>query len=109
MGVFAAGSRPPECSAPIAAMDCPEPAHPELVPDTPVASFDLDRLEVINSEFADWLNTHIGLWQPPGDDGIVRTRRMPMIQLLRQGLRPAGNRGCLQRKNDDDDTIRAKC
>ena len=83
MGLLASGSRPPECRGPAAPVDCAEPAHPEMVQDTNVASFDLDRLEVTNGEFAEWLNKHIGLWQPPGDDGIVRTRSTRAIPLIR--------------------------
>jgi formylglycine-generating enzyme required for sulfatase activity len=83
MGVFAAGSRPPECSALAASEDCAALAHPEVVPETHVESFDLDQLEVTNGEFAAWLNANIDLWQPPGADGIVTTRRAPGIRLMK--------------------------
>lgn len=84
MGVFAAGSRPLECNAlPASDADCAAPAHPEMVGETHVEPFDLDRLEVTNGEFAAWLNANIGLWQPPGDDGIVMTRSAQAITLIR--------------------------
>jgi len=83
MGVFAPGSRPQECRALTASEDCAELGHPEAVRDTHVASFDLDRMEVTNGEFAAWLNANTDLWRPPDEYGIVTTRREPVIPLLR--------------------------
>lgn len=82
MGVFAPGSRPQECSALTASEDCAELEHPEKVRDTHVASFDLDRMEVTNGEFAAWLNANTDLWRPPDEYGIVTTRREPAIPLV---------------------------
>jgi formylglycine-generating enzyme required for sulfatase activity len=83
MGVFAAGSRPAECSALIASEDCAERADLEAVREARVEPFDLDHLEVTNGEFAAWLNANVDLWQPPGDDGIVATRRTPPVRVVR--------------------------
>src|SRR5436190_3702920 len=83
MGVFVPGSRPQECSALTASEDCAELGHPEQVRDTHVASFDLDRMEVTNGEFAAWLNANTDLWRPPDEHGIVTTRREPVIPLIR--------------------------
>ncbi len=95
-GVFAAGSRPPECSALTASEDCAVLEHPENVGEVPIASFDLDRLEVTNGEFAAWLNANVDLWKLT-PHGIVTTRGEPALPLLRtedcgDGLTIADNR-----------------
>lgn len=83
LGAFAASSRLAECRAlPASAQDCPVPADLATVEETHVESFEFDRREVTNGEFAAWLNANIGLWKL-GADGIVRTRRVPEIQLIR--------------------------
>lgn len=81
-GVFAAGSRPQECSALTASEDCAVLEHPEAIGETPVASFDLDRREVTNEEFATWLNANVDLWKLT-PYGIVTTRGDPAIPLIR--------------------------
>jgi len=81
-GVFAAGSRPPECSALTASEDCAVLEHPEDVGETHVASFDLDRLEVTNADYAAWLNANVDLWKL-APYGIVTSRSEPVMPLLR--------------------------
>jgi formylglycine-generating enzyme required for sulfatase activity len=81
-GVFAAGARPPECRALTPSEDCAVLDHPENVGETPVASFDLDRFEVTNEDFADWLNANVGLWEL-APYSIVTIRQAPAIPLLR--------------------------
>jgi formylglycine-generating enzyme required for sulfatase activity len=81
-GVFAAGSRPQECSALTTSEDCAELEHPERVGATHVEAFDLDRFEVANGEFAAWLNRNVDLWKLT-PYGIVTTRNEPAIPLLR--------------------------
>jgi formylglycine-generating enzyme required for sulfatase activity len=81
-GVFAAGSRPPECSMLTASEDCAVLEHPEDVDETHVASFDLDRLEVTNADYAAWLNAYVDLWKL-APYGIVTTRSEPAMPLLR--------------------------
>jgi formylglycine-generating enzyme required for sulfatase activity len=83
MGVFAPGSRPQECSALTASEDCAAREPLEQVRGTHVASFDLDRMEVTNGEFAAWLNANTDRWRPPDEHGIVTTRREPAIPLVR--------------------------
>jgi len=80
-GVFAAGARPPECHALTTSEDCAVLEHPENVAETPVASFDLDRLEVTNGQFADWLNANVDLWKLM-PYGIVTTRGESTLPLL---------------------------
>jgi formylglycine-generating enzyme required for sulfatase activity len=81
-GVFAAGSRPPECRALTPSEDCAVLEHPENVGETPVAAFDLDRFEVTNQEFANWLNENVDLWKLM-PYSIVTTQREPALPLLR--------------------------
>jgi formylglycine-generating enzyme required for sulfatase activity len=81
-GVFAADSRPEECSALTTSEDCAVREHPDTVEETPVASFDLDRREVTNGEYAVWLNANVDLWTL-SSYGVVTTRRDPAIPLLR--------------------------
>jgi len=83
-GVFAAGSRPQECRALTASEDCAVLEHPENVGEVPVASFDLDRLEVTNGKFAAWLNANVDLWKVM-PYGIVTTRGESALPLLRTG------------------------
>lgn len=82
LGVFAAGSRPPECSTLTASEDCAELEHSEKVGEVHVASFDLDRFEVTNEELAAWLNANVELWKLTSY-GIVTTRHEPALPLLR--------------------------
>jgi len=82
LGVFAAGSRPQECSALTASEDCAVLEHPETVEKMPIASFDLDRREVTNEEFAAWLNANVDLWKLT-PYSIVTTRSDPAIPLIR--------------------------
>jgi formylglycine-generating enzyme required for sulfatase activity len=82
LGVFAAGSRPAECRQLSAAEDCAELERPDRVGVTRVAPFDLDQREVTNEEFSTWLNTNVDLWKPPGEDGVVVTRRRPEVWLV---------------------------
>ena len=81
-GVFAAGSRPQECSALTGSEDCAVLEHPETNGETPVASFDLDRREVTNEEFAGWLNANVDLWKLT-PYSIVTTQGNPAIPLIR--------------------------
>jgi formylglycine-generating enzyme required for sulfatase activity len=81
-GVFAAGARPQACSALTASEDCAVLEHPDTVAEMPVASFDLDRREVTNGEYAAWLNANDDLWTLT-PYGIITTRRDPAIPLLR--------------------------
>jgi len=81
-GIFAAGARPQECSALTASEDCAVLEHPDAVAETRVASFDLDRREVTNGEFAAWLNANVDLWTLT-PYGIVTTRADPALPLLR--------------------------
>jgi formylglycine-generating enzyme required for sulfatase activity len=82
LGVFAAGSRPAECSALTPSEDCAVREPPEAVAETHVASFDLDRREVTNAEYAAWLNASVDLWKL-APYAIVTTRSEPPIPLLR--------------------------
>jgi formylglycine-generating enzyme required for sulfatase activity len=82
MGVFVPGSRPMECKALPPTEDCTE-ARPENVEETRLEAFDLDRLETTNGEFAEWLNTNTHLWQLSDTNGIVVTRKEPLVPLVR--------------------------
>jgi formylglycine-generating enzyme required for sulfatase activity len=81
-GVFAAGTRPPECRALTASEDCAVSEHAETIDTTPVAPFDLDRREITNREYAAWLNANLDLWQL-GPYGIVITQSEAALPLLR--------------------------
>lgn len=83
MGVFAPGSRPMECNALFATEDCAERTHPERATETRLEAFELDRMETTNGEFADWLNDNMPLWQRSDKNGIVVTRKEPVVTLIR--------------------------
>jgi hypothetical protein len=82
LGVFEIALRPQECSALTTDDDCAVLDLPEKVGATLVAWFDLDRLEVTNSEFAAWLNTNVDFWKLT-PHGIVTTGGKPAIPLIR--------------------------
>jgi formylglycine-generating enzyme required for sulfatase activity len=60
--VFDTTRQPTACPVIEEAYDCAEPAHPERVASVHVAAFELDVMEVTNSELADWLNVNSPLW-----------------------------------------------
>jgi len=82
LGVFDLDARPKECSTLAASEDCAVIEHPENTSVTHLESFDLDRLEITNAEFATWLNANVDLWKvAPG--AVVVTRGEPGISLIR--------------------------
>jgi len=72
LGVFSPASRPQVCSSLGADEDCAERGNPEKVAVTHLEAFDLDRDEVTNREFADWLNSWAEMWKP-GTEGVIET------------------------------------
>lgn len=81
-GVFAADSRPQECSILTASEDCAVLTNPERVEKIHVEEFDLDRFEITNGDFAAWLNANVHLWMLMPYH-IVTTRTEPGIPLIR--------------------------
>jgi formylglycine-generating enzyme required for sulfatase activity len=78
VGVFAA--LPDDCRQLPVDENCAEWRHPEGVPVTHVAAFDLDRKETTNDDFCAWLNTHTNDWSLE-KDGVVTDRKehLPLL------------------------------
>jgi formylglycine-generating enzyme required for sulfatase activity len=96
LGVFAPSLRPHACTTLTAAEDCADWEAPERVAKTHVESFDLDRYEVTNREFAAWLNTHPDTWQS-GAEAVLETKQaaIPLVRMQEAcggGLRLADGR-----------------
>ncbi|HWU85953.1 MAG TPA: SUMF1/EgtB/PvdO family nonheme iron enzyme [Kofleriaceae bacterium] len=84
LGVFDAAAVPAECRELAADEGCPAVDRPEAVLPTPVATFDLDRREVTNGEYAAWLNANVDFWKST-QYGIVTTRGEAEIPLVWTG------------------------
>jgi formylglycine-generating enzyme required for sulfatase activity len=96
LGVFAPSLRPDACTTLTAAEDCADWEAPDRVADTHVESFDIDRYEVTNREFAAWLNTHPDTWKP-GAEAVLETKQaaIPLVRMQEAcggGLRLADGR-----------------
>jgi hypothetical protein len=78
LSVFAA--LPDDCRQLPVDENCAEWRHPESVPVTHVAAFDLDRKETTNDDFSAWLNTHTNDWSLE-KDGVVTGRKnhLPLL------------------------------
>lgn len=82
LGVFAAF--PDDCRQLSTDENCAEWRHPESVRPKPIPAFDLDRKEVTNDDFCDWLNKHTNDWSLE-TDGVVTERKEHLPLLATRG------------------------